>query len=167
MKRLLAPALLALIAMPAMAHVTANPNNGVVGKYFQTSLRISHGCDGSATKSVTVKIPDGVMSVKPQAKPGWKVTITKQPLEHAVHMHHGKTATDKVTEITWSGTLPDDQYDEFGLVMKLPDGPAQTLWFPTVQKCAKGENRWVEIPKDEQEWHAMPKPAPFVKLFAQ
>jgi periplasmic copper chaperone A len=164
MKSAVLPALLVLIAMPAMAHVTANPNTGVAGKYFQTSFRITHGCEGSPTTSVTVKIPEGLFVVRPQAKPDWKITITKRPLEQPVETGHGKTVTEAVSEITWSGKLSDDQYDEFGLVTKLPDSAGKTLWFPVVQKCAKGENRWVEIPEDGQEWHDVAMPAPFVKL---
>ncbi|HVY12085.1 MAG TPA: YcnI family protein [Alphaproteobacteria bacterium] len=164
MKRFVLPALLATLAMPAMAHVTANPATGLAGKYFQTSLRVTHGCDGSPTVSITVTIPDGVMSVHPQAKPGWKISMKKHALDHAMDMGHGKMAMESVNEITWSGELADDQYDDFGLVMKLPDSVGQTLWFPTVQTCTKGENRWVEIPKEGQDWHDVPKPAPFVKL---
>jgi uncharacterized protein YcnI len=164
MKPTLLPALLALIAMPAMAHVTANPNQGPAGNYFQTSLRIAHGCDKSATTSVTVTIPESVMTVHPQAKPGWKIRMKKSPLTHEMDMGHGKMTMEVVSEITWTGKLPADQYDDFGLLMKLPDDSGKTLWFPTVQKCAGGENRWVEIPKDGQEWHDVAKPAPFVKL---
>ena len=164
MKYIIVPAMLALIAMHAMAHVTANPNTGVAGNYFQTSLRISHGCEGSPTTSITVQIPESILSVRPQAKAGWKITIKKRPLNPAVDIGHGKMAKEAVNEITWSGKLADDQYDEFGLVMKLPESAGQTLWFPTVQKCAKGENRWVEIPTEKQEWHHVQRPAPFVKL---
>jgi uncharacterized protein YcnI len=164
MKHLLLPILLALLTTPALAHVTANPDNAVAGKYFQTSFRISHGCDGSATASVSVRIPEGVMSVRPQAKPGWKITVTKRKLDQPVKTGHGKIVTEAVSEVTWSGRLEDDQYDEFGLMMKLPDIAGETLWFPTVQTCRKGENRWVDIPAPGQEWHAVERPAPFVKL---
>lgn len=162
--KLLASTLLILVATPAMAHVTANPNTGVAGNYFQTSLRITHGCNDSDTTSVTVKIPDGIISVRPQAKPGWQVTITKRPLAEGVNIGHGKIAKEAVAEITWRGKLPHDQYDDFGLIMKLPEKEGETLWFPTIQTCAKGENRWVDIPAEGQKWHDAASPAPFVKL---
>lgn len=164
MKALLSTALLMLIATPAMAHVTANPNNGAAGNYFQTSLRITHGCGESDTTAITVKIPDGIISVRPQAKPGWKITITRRQLADPVNIGHGKMAKEAVAEITWRGKLPHDQYDDFGMIMKLPNKEGETLWFPTVQTCAKGENRWVDIPVDGQEWHEVASPAPFVKL---
>lgn len=163
--RLLSAALLTLVAAPAMAHVTANPDKGTAGAYFQTSLRITHGCDGSGTTAVHVKIPAGILSVRAQAKPGWQVTVTKRKLEHPAAAIHGKTMTEAVDEVVWTGgPLLDEQYDDFGLVMKLPDAAGQTLWFPTVQQCANGENRWVEIPANGAEWHSLAKPAPFVKL---
>jgi uncharacterized protein YcnI len=165
MKKLLLPALLALVAMPALAHVTANPNEGKAGNYFQTSFRITHGCDGHATKAVRIKIPEGVLSVHPQFKPGWKVKITKVKLPHPVTTGHGKTVDEAVSAVTWSGArLPDDQYDEFGLVMKLPERADETLWFPVTQICEGATSDWAEIPTEGQEWHSLQRPAPFVKL---
>jgi len=159
------PALLALWACPVSAHVTANPDSGAAGSYFQTSFRISHGCEQSPTISVHVSIPDGILSVRPQAKPGWKVEIRKKKLPEPVQGGHGKMVEEVVTDIVWSGgKLSSEQYDEFGLLMKLPDKADNTLWFPVVQGCKQGENRWVEIPEGKEEWHSLAKPAPFVKI---
>ena len=36
-----------LFAGPAFAHVTANPDKGVAGKYFETAFRVSHGCEAA------------------------------------------------------------------------------------------------------------------------
>ena len=44
------------------------------------------------------------------------------------------------------GSLPDNLYDTFGLLMKLPDAAGKTLYFPVVQECEKGVHRWIEIP---------------------
>lgn len=157
-------ALLTLSASPVFAHVTANPNNGEAGQYFQTSFRISHGCEGNDTVKVHIKLPPGFVSIRPQHKEGWKVEITKRKLDKPVPAGHGKMADEEFTDITWTGgSLPDAEYDEFGLLMKLPEKP-QKLWFPVIQSCSKGENKWTDIPAANQEWHDVKSPAPFVDV---
>lgn len=156
---------LALLTIPAFAHVTANPNQGKAGTYFQTSLRISHGCEQSDTKVIRVKIPAGILTVHPQFKPGWEVELVKHKLDKPAAIGHGKTTDEVVDEVIWrGGPLPYDQYDDFGLIMKLPEKVGQVLWFPTTQECKSGENRWVDIPKSVKEWHHADKPAPYVTL---
>lgn len=155
-------------AAPALAHVTANPNAGMAGSYFETKFRVSHGCDGSDTVEVRVTLPEGMVVVKPQAKPGWRVEIKKSTLETPVPAGHGRMADEQVDEVIWrGGVLADSQYDEFGLLMKLPEKQGETLWFPVRQVCEKGEANWAEIPVEGQAWHDVPHPAPFVKLEAK
>jgi len=155
---------LAFFTTPASAHVTANPNKGEAGTYFQTSFRVSHGCDGSPTKSVKITLPAGFITVKPQYKAGWKLDIVKRKLDKPVRAAHGKTATEEFAQIVWSGgNLPDEQYDEFGLLVKLPDTVGK-LWFPVIQECESGELRWNEVPSGTQQWHDMQSPAPFVEV---
>ncbi|MGE0775792.1 MAG: DUF1775 domain-containing protein, partial [Sphingomonadaceae bacterium] len=38
------------------------------------------------------------------------------------------------------------------------------LYFPTVQTCVSGENRWVNIPASGQAWHDVENPAPVIEL---
>lgn len=158
-------AALACVSFPAFAHITAHPDNGAADKYFQTSFRISHGCDGSDTTTVKVQIPPGIVSLKPQAKAGWTVEISKRKLENPVPAGHGKITDEEFSEIIWTGgKLADSQYDEFGILMKLPATPDKTLWFPVTQLCTKGENNWTQIPKANEEWHDLKTPAPFVHI---
>ena len=146
---------LALAAAPAAAHVVADPNEGPAGGYFRTALRISHGCGEAATVAVRVTIPEGVASAKPQAKPGWTIEIVRR----------NPAAPGRVDEIVWrGGPLPADQFDEFGLALKLPDGAGRTIYFPTVQECEAGAHRWTAIPKPGEKWGDLKEPAPFVRL---
>jgi periplasmic copper chaperone A len=159
----MAAAILAAAA-PAAAHVTANPNEAPAGGFFRTSLRVGHGCSGSATVAVRVKMPDGVLSVRPQAKPGWAIEIKMRKLERPAELGHGRTVTETVDEIAWrGGPLPDAHFDEFGLSMRLP-AAKQTLYFPVVQECEQGVHRWIEIPRGGQKWDELKEPAPFVTL---
>ena len=149
----------------AYAHVTANPNEAPANAYFRTSLRVSHGCSGSPTTAVRVKIPDGVQSVRPQAKPGWTIEIKMRKLDKPVEVGHGRAVTETVDEIAWrGGPLPDAYFDEFGLSMRMPAGSKQLLYFPVVQECEQGVHRWIEIPAAGQKWGDLKEPAPFVRV---
>jgi uncharacterized protein YcnI len=150
---------------PASAHVTARPDEATAGAYFQVAFNVGHGCDGSATTAIRVKIPEGVLAVKPQMKPGWTVEIKQRTLTAPQPGLHGKTFTETVDEVSWrGGPLPDSLYDTFGLNLKLPDTPGQTLYFPVVQECEKGVNRWIEIPEPGQSADKLHEPAPGVRL---
>ncbi|MGP9810959.1 YcnI family protein [Rhodopseudomonas sp. NSM] len=158
-------AAVAAIGGPAVAHVSLQPNEAAAGNYFQTALRVPHGCDGTATLAVRVKIPDGVLSVKPQMKPGWSIEIKTRKIEGEQPKLHGKTITETVDEVAWrGGPLPDAFYDTFGLVMKLPDAAGKTLYFPVVQECENGVHRWIEIPAAGQKPDALKEPAPTLRL---
>lgn len=161
-----AAALLALSgAGAASAHVTANPNQADAGWYFRTALRVPHGCEGSATVAVRVKIPAGVISLKPQMKPGWTISLKTRTLDEPLDAGKGRTVTEVVDEVAWrGGPLPDAYFDEFGLTMKLPARPGETLYFPVVQECEAGVQRWIEIPAEDESWGDLDEPAPFVRL---
>lgn len=149
----------------ASAHVTASPNEAAAGSYFQTAFTVPHGCSGSPTIAVRIKIPNGVISVKPQMKPGWQIEIKNRRLDRPIDAGHGNMITEIVDEVAWrGGSLPGIYYDTFGLVMKLPEGAGQTLYFPVVQECKEGVHRWITIPAAGQKWHEVKEPAPFIRL---
>src|SRR5690606_2092825 len=64
----------------AVAHVTLEAGQAPAGSYHKAVVRVPHGCDGTPTTTVRVRIADGVTSVKPQPKPGWKVDVIKGKL---------------------------------------------------------------------------------------
>ena len=112
-------------------------------------------------------MPEGVVSARPQPKPGWTVEIVRRKLSAAIFAGHGAKTDSVVDEIVWrGGPLPADQFEEFGLSLKLPDAPGQALYFPTVQECEAGEHRWIAIPKPAEKWGDLKEPAPFVRLRA-
>lgn len=160
-----AAALALTIALPAMSHVTADPALAEPGSYFRTALRVSHGCGSSATTAIQVAIPDGVVSVRPQAKPGWQVAIETRKLAQPVDIGHGRKTDTLVSAVRWSGSkLPNEQFDEFGLVMKLPDQPGAQLWLPVVQTCESGELRWEQVPAAGQSAHDLSYPAALIRV---
>jgi len=147
----------------AAAHVVMVPDTAAPGAPYVGVFRVSHGCAGSATTALRVELPPGVIGAKPQAKAGWTVEIEREPLARPVMGEGGKPITTRVKAITWRGHLPDDQFDTFGVMMKLPEsrGP---LYLPAIQSCEVGANRWTDIPAPGQAWHGVPSPAPVITL---
>jgi uncharacterized protein YcnI len=139
----------ALVCMSvASAHITLENQQAPVGSSYKAVLRVPHGCNGSATVAVRVRIPEGFLGVKPMPKPGWKLDVVKGKYPKSMSLRDAKVG-EGVTEVDWSGgKLPDDYYDEFLLTGYISeDLPAgQTMYFPIVQECEKGVNRWIEIP---------------------
>jgi uncharacterized protein YcnI len=132
----------------AVAHITLQEQQAPVAASYRAVFRVPHGCNGSATVAVKVRIPDGFINVKPMPKPGWKLDVTRGKYQNPIGMQ-GAKVSEGVTEVDWSGgNLPDAFYDEFVLTGYIGDeAPAgQTMYFPVVQECEKGVNRWIEIP---------------------
>jgi uncharacterized protein YcnI len=156
---------LAAAAAPAAAHVTLEQREAPAHSYYKAQLRVTHGCKGSPTVRVRVRLPDGVLSVKPQPKPGWKVETTKVKLAKPIEDGHGNRITEVVGEVAWSGgSLPDEQFDEFAVMMRLPDRPGTTVYFPVVQECEQGAHRWIEIPGPGKSARDYREPAPALRL---
>ena len=161
-----ASAILAVfVSVPSSAHVTLETQQAVAGSYFKAVVRVPHGCEGSPTTRLRVRIPDGAAAVKPQPKPGWELTIVKGKLAQPYDDGHGNKITEGVTEVVWSGgKLLDEHYDEFWIRMQLPKTPNVTIYVPVVQECEKGIHRWIEIPAAGKSADDYKEPAPSLKL---
>lgn len=164
-KKILLPVLAAAALAPAAsAHVTANPAEAPADGYTMVKFRVPHGCEESATTKLSIQIPDGVVSVTPEAVPGWEVSVVEGPYEEPVLLH-GEEVTEGVKEVTWTGgPLDAHQFADFGLSMKMPPAEGETLWFPAVQTCEQGETAWITIPVEGEE--EPDTPAPGVTLVA-
>ena len=132
-------------AAPAWAHVTLAHPQAVVGSYYKAVFNVPHGCKGSATVKLRIRIPDGVISVKPQPKPGWQLEVVEGPYPKAYTLH-GAQVSSGVREVSWAGKLPDAHFDEFAFMAYLSaDLPAGSIvHFPVVQECEKGASRWID-----------------------
>jgi uncharacterized protein YcnI len=155
---------IALVALPARAHVTLDRNEAPADSFFNAMVNVPHGCEGSPTLKVRVRIPEGVIGVKPQPKAGWELTIRKEKLAQPRVDSHGRTITEVVAEVTWTGKLLDENFEQFGLHMRLPNKPNETIYFPTVQECETGVHRWIEIPAAGKSRGDYKEPAPFLRL---
>lgn len=166
MKRTLALAfaLSVTLAPLASAHVVFAEPQAVANSYYAGFLRVSHGCNGSPTRSVRVEIPDTIMIARPQPKPGWRLRIERASLATPIQSEGGQI-TERVAAITWQGELPADEFDQFGIMMRLPDA-AGPLYFRVTQTCASGAQSWTDIPAPGAAWTSVPHPAPVLNLVA-
>ncbi|MBX6745385.1 MAG: YcnI family protein [Acetobacteraceae bacterium] len=157
-----------LLAIPAQAHVTLDPASAPAGSFVRAALRVPHGCNGAATTRIAVEIPEGIYTAKPMPKPGWRLTIERRPPQaaHAAHAAHGHHEEEEVARIIWEGgRLPDDQYDEFVLMLQVPNEPGGTLFLPVTQGCEGGRSdAWAERPAPGQQAHDLAHPAPAMRL---
>jgi uncharacterized protein YcnI len=157
-----------LAAMPAGAHVTLENRQASPGSYYKAVFAVPHGCAGSATVRIRVRIPEGVIAVKPMPKSGWTLETVKGKYA-ASYTHHGATIAEGVREVIWSGgKLADDNYDEFVVATFLTGSlkPNTMLYFPVVQECEQGSSRWIDIPEGDKAAHGQDSksPAPGIKL---
>ena len=119
-----------LAATSAFAHATLDRTEAPADSFYKAVFGIGHGCDGQPTLRVRVRIPEGITSVKPQPKAGWELTIRREKVPQPLTGTHGVPVTEVVTEVMWSGKLPDDNFDEFLIQVRLPNKAGQTLYFP-------------------------------------
>lgn len=152
------------LAGPALAHVTANPDEAR-SPFFTTRFRIGHGCEGSPTTEVRIRIPEGVRSARPEVVAGWEAEVVVGELDEP-YEDDGETITEGPVEVAWvGGSLPDANFQEFGLSMRLAEDLAgEVVYFPVLQTCEDGEHRWIEIPASLEEWGELEEPAPFVQV---
>lgn len=155
------------VASAAMAHVTLETSEAPAKSTQKVVLRVPHGCDGQATHTVRVLIPEGFIGVKPMPKPGWQLAAKNAPYAHS-YDYFGKPIQEGVKEVVWSGgNLLDEHDDEFVLRGRVADlEPGTMLWFKTVQECKDGAERWIEIPTQAQSASDLKWPAPGLKVVA-
>jgi uncharacterized protein YcnI len=151
------------VTTAAFAHVTLETRQAPLGSSYRAVLRVPHGCEGTATTSIRVKIPEGVIAVKPMPKPGWTIELVKGKYAKTHENAENAKVSEGVVEIVWSGgKLPDAYYDEFVFRGYLAADlePGKALYFPAVQQCEKGLHRWIEIPAAGKSADDYPEPAP-------
>ena len=154
------------VSNTAQAHVTIEPKTATANQYVKLSFSIPHGCEGSPTNKITVQLPKGIISAKPQVNYGWQISIKKNKLSKPIKSH-GKEIAEEVSEISWfGGRLEDEYFTEFGLIIKVPDTDLKRLNFPVIQSCEKGQIEWKEVTDDPKKEDQLKAPAPYLKIEA-
>ena len=164
-RRSIIVATLAVYTGTASAHVTFAEPEAKASSYYAGFLRVTHGCGTSPTVSVHVTILEGIEIARPQPKAGWTLTMDRAPLAKPIPSESGGLIRDRVIGVTWTGNLPADEFDQFGIMLKLPSGVGP-LYFPTTQTCASGANAWTNVRVSPDAWHATKMPAPMLVVTA-
>ena len=152
-------ALLSATGTMGFAHATLEQPQAVAGKTAKLVLRVPHGCDGEATHTVRIDLPEGFYNAKPMPKAGW-VLETETGAYETPYNNHGKIMESGVRAITWSGGhLENDWYDEFTFRGTVgPNVAAETvLYFPALQTCANGVADWTNTSGEKGGKNPSPK----------
>ncbi|HYG93853.1 MAG TPA: YcnI family protein [Nocardioides sp.] len=159
---------LALAAAPASAHVTVSPDTTAAGAYAVLTFSVGHGCEGSPTTRLTIAMPEEIPSVTPTLNPMWDVRKVTERLDEPVTDSHGNEIVERVSQVVYTAKqpLPDGYRDTVALSVQLPDAEGESLAFPVVQTCQRGETGWTETATDGQDPEELEAPAPVVTITA-
>ena len=151
----------------ASAHVTLDQPQAQNGSYYKAVVRVGHGCEGTATHTLTVQVPFGFRGVKPMPKAGWTLTTRKATLAEP-YDSHGKRVTEDVVEVSWKANnteaqLQDAWYDEFAMRGQIV-AAAGPLWFKVQQLCEKGQWDWYEAPASGVSTKGLKAPAALLEV---
>jgi periplasmic copper chaperone A len=123
----------------ALAHITPKPSKVAVGATTDVSFTIGHGCSGSSTVSVAVKLPASVTATANEVA-GWTAKLA-----------------DGVITFRAATPLLTKKKATFSLKVTFPK-TSQLVYLPIVQTCTKGSLKWTS--KD----HESDYPAPVVAV---
>lgn len=149
----LATALVAVTALPALAHVEIEPGSATKGaEHAILDLTVPNERDDASTTELSVQIPEEAKfeSVRAKTMAGWTISFEKDG--------------DAVTTITWSGgEIKPGEFDEFTISVGPIPKKGTHLHFPTLQTYSDGEVvRWIE---EAEEGAPEPEnPAPELEL---
>jgi uncharacterized protein YcnI len=155
-------------AVPALAHVTAQPSTAEQGSYSVIALRVPTESDTAGTVKLQVSLPTDhpISSVRTTPRPGWTATMTKTPLNPPVQVD-GRTVTEAISAVTWTADpgvrIRPGEFADFPLSLgPLPTG-TDRLVLPAVQTYDDGEVvAWDQPPAADGS--EPERPAPVVAL---
>jgi uncharacterized protein YcnI len=133
---------------PASAHIDPDPEQAQAGARLSVAFTVEHGCAGSPTTQLDMRLPIGVIDAVPEPVDGWDGSVD---------------TVDGDTIVTFAGgSLADDVEGTFAVTMTLPTTPDATIYFPFVQRCDVGEIRWIGVPSEPGQ--ELDEPAPAMNL---
>lgn len=169
MKTLLAACAASFVLVPALAsaHAGISPASVANGSTAKLAISIPHGCDGAATDTVIIELPEGFVGAKPMAKPGWQIDTETGDYQKSYSLH-GSDRSSGVTKVTFSGgSLPDDLFDEFIVRGSLMGFETETsLPFKVTQLCGDASVSWSDVAGEGEDPHSLPHPAPVLTVTA-
>lgn len=137
------------VAAPASAHVTLDPSTTDAGAMTVLTLEVPHGCAGSPTTELAVRMPDQVTDVSVEDLRRWTATVT-----------------DEGVAFRPDRPLPDGAREQVSFSVRMPDEVGAELVFPVVQRCEAEEAAWTEVGEDAAARAALERPAPVIVVTA-
>ena len=150
------------LTAPASAHVGATVGDASAGAYTIATFSVPHGCEGSPTTRIEIRVPESVLSVTATRNPYYELETRIEQLDEPLADSHGNEVTERTASITYTAEtpLPDGQRDTFELSFQVPDAVGEVLTWPTIQTCEKGSTAWTEVAADGQDEDELDHPAP-------
>ncbi|MGH3334902.1 MAG: YcnI family protein [Nocardioides sp.] len=142
--------------------MTVSPSDATAGAFTVLTVSVPHGCDGSPTTQIEMEVPEQILEVTPTRNPFYDVETKVTELDEPVTDEEGNEVTERIGSVVYTAKqpLPDGMRDTFELSFQVPDVAGETLTFPTIQTCAKGETAWIEVPEEGQDAEELESPAP-------
>lgn len=134
---------LLLLASPAFAHPSFNPNQVTAGEQFEVDLVIPHGCAAGG----------GMPSEGEEASPTIRIDLQVPDTAHVVEVaeHRGWKVTQDTDAITWSddGGATNEPL-VFPLSLEIDSGFTEdtTLYWTILQTCQEGSTLWIAQGED-------------------
>lgn len=131
-------------AVPALAHVTAQPGRAERGGYTVVNMRVPNESDTAGTVKLQVTLPTDhpITGVRTTPVPGWTATMVKAPLPTPIQSH-GRTITEAVRTVTWTAApatrIGPGEFVEFPLSLGPLPEDADRILLPAVQTYDDGE----------------------------
>lgn len=139
---------IALVAIPALAHVTISPGSAQPGAAAVLTFHVPNEEASANTTRVDMQIPTdhpiAQLLVKPVA--GWTISVRTVALAKPLVTDDGQF-TQAVSEVIWSGgRIAPGQFQDFSLSADpLPQGVGQ-LMFKAIQTYSNGDVvRWIDV----------------------
>jgi periplasmic copper chaperone A len=134
----------------ARAHVVLKNPRAEIGSTYRAVFSVGHGCGGSPTVKLRIKIPSGVVTVEPETKSGWELTTIIAPYDQP-YADRGVMIKEGIIEVVWTGLLPAKDVGTFALKADISESLAEglRLYFPVVQECQHGVERWIDKSDDD------------------
>src|ERR671919_885628 len=142
-------ALAVISAGPALAHVTVQPTEAVVGSFAKLVVRVPTERDNASTTKIEVEFPP-LAFVSFQDVEGWERTVEMRTLDEPIEAF-GEELTEVVGTVTWEGgEIQPQEFQEFGFSARMPEDVI-TLEFPAIQTYDSGEVvRWIGPPDSDE-----------------
>lgn len=139
-----------LVAFPAYAHVTVNPQQATQGGYAKLTFRVPTESDDASTTALQVFFPRSapVASVLVKPHPGWSFRVVTKNLGKPVHTAQGDL-TQSVSQIVWradsaASAIRPGEFDEFDISLG-PLPKVSSMELKALQTYSNGDVvRWIQ-----------------------